>query len=679
MKKQLAQVITLALTLGLGAVSSATAQSQAPAPSPRPVWPLDISSVARAKSPVIGDARNLYNRFTGPTWRAAHTVTVNVRNDSPSLNLFCGRQSGSIQIDYVYAAPAPDDIVSARMDTAECANRAAQGVTDALLTFRDGSAWAGQVDIQRNRALPVRPRGNRPGALVMPDGSVLVSLGLPQFDRVLGEGEYRYDAWIHPDGTMIANQTAPGYPLEPRLSSLISRTHTPWYVSQASLRRNAYRGPPVFIQSAPTIASLYLPGGLELDVGYTPSAGAYLGRLVENAGPSEGFETRTGRSVVPIVTLTHSQGGYTVTGEYSFSPDCEQAPPIFALQFSAPLTEEQPIDETVAGWRCGRLELIGAAHITTFGRTLLGPAGVYYAPFGSIAIGRGPRLGDMIVSSQRSRIVPVSGRQHGLTPYARRGEPHHTRVVFDGTPADYQNHLIRNDSGHRSFLTGIRQRYDAVLGALDAPIIQQRADRRAAERRRADFWFNLSSAAAGAAVSYNQQRDQQALDDAARRASIARHMAADLASRADITGGQPRARGAYDDPAARRAEQNRILAEESAGRARRDNAALAEQARRDEEASAAAAARLAEQSRLAEAEAVAAREQVRRERDARPAPSGSQDAQGDSRGLYLTVRPAEPSTPAPTPPPASAPSTTTPRPPAPRPAPPPPTGTARPM
>jgi hypothetical protein len=218
----------------------------------------------------------------------------------------------------------------------------------------------------------------------------------------------------------------------------------------------------------------------------------------------------------------------------------------FAIQYLAPTAEGLPIvDGALAGWACIRFEFIGNVHITTTGASILGPAGRYFAPFGSLAIGRGPRLSDMLVTTQASRIVPVRGAQHGLTPLERRAIPSTYQNRIDGTDADYQATTINEFA---NAWTGIQQRYDAVLGQVNAPVRGQVVAAREARRRRDQFFFDLAATAAGAAQSYNQQREQQAISDAAYRASVAGYMARDAAARAAMTGGNARDRGAYEDP-----------------------------------------------------------------------------------------------------------------------------------
>jgi hypothetical protein len=226
----LAVLAATPLVLGLSVASPLTAAAQnrqpsavAPAAAPVwPAWPTGVSRVARTNLPLIDALHMLYRDLTGPRWRPAQTQTVEIRDPSQRLNLFCGRQSGQTEVNYTYRTPAPSDLVLARFQTVACADRSAAGVTNAVLQYRDGSVWVGQVDIARNRALPEKPVGNRPGAAVMMDGTVLLSRGPAPNQSMLTEDEYRFSLLIHPNGTVIAPASAD--------SHLLERTRTYYYI-----------------------------------------------------------------------------------------------------------------------------------------------------------------------------------------------------------------------------------------------------------------------------------------------------------------------------------------------------------------------------------------------------------------------------------------------------------------
>lgn len=602
-----ASCLALVMWLGLPLeAASQTRPSAQPVPAPDfPAWPQTSSLTASSIAPIISGARVRYQQMSGPAWQPGQTLNVDVRDDRARLGVFCGRQTGPTQINYNHRTPTPEDIVSARFENVACADRAAQGETGALVQFRDGSVWVGQVEIRRGEALPVRPRGDLQGALLTAGGTVLFSVGRGQYDSVLGPDEYRYNGWIHNDGTVLTRFATPNglQNLEP----LIARRQTDYYVYNSNRRRSPYRGPPVYFQRGPYSAVVILPGGGSLGGGYFPSAGFYLTQRVErltNARNDVGFGPS--RNLISLTSYRNEEQGYTITGEYQHDFACQAQPSPFSLQFNAPMTEDLPVtDGVVADWRCVRFEFTGNTRILTTRASVLGPPGDYFAPFGSIAIGRGPLLRDMVVATRRAQIVPARDPQHGLTTFQRRDLPHSYNDYALGTAADIQNTVFGdNDS------SGVRQRFDAGLEAANAPVRGQQLAAREARRRRDQFFFDLAGAAAGAAQSYNQQREQQAAADQAYRARIAGYMERDAAARSALSGSNPRDRGSYTDRAARQAEQNRIVAEESAARSERESGAIAAQAQADQQAYETGAARRAAQDREADRAAIAARERA---------------------------------------------------------------------
>ncbi len=601
----------LALVMWLGLPMAAASQSRPsvqPVPAPDfPAWPQTSSRTARSIAPIISAARIRYEHMSGPDWRPAQTLDVDVRDERTRLGVFCGRQTGPIQINYSHRTPTPEDIVSARFENVACAARAAQGETGALVQFRDGSVWVGQVEIRRGQALPVRPRGNLPGALLTAGGTVLFSVGRGQYDPVFGPDEYGYHGWIHNDGTVLTRIIfSPGSSLL-NIETLISRTKTAEYIFNSNRRRSPYRGPPIYFPRGPHEAGIILPDGGIIQGNYFPSAGLYLTQRVERLASAR-YDVGFGpsRNLTSLTRYHNEEQGYTITGEYQHDFDCQSQPSPFSLQFNAPMTAELPVtDGVVADWRCVRFEFTGNTRILTTRASVLGPPGDYFAPFGSLAIGRGPLLSDMIVATRRAQIVPARGPQHGLTTFERRGLPAYQNDYALGTAADIQNTVFGNNDR-----SGIRQRVDAALEAANAPVRNQQLAAREARRRRDQFFSDLAGAAAGVAHSYNQQREQQAIADQAFRASVAGYMQRDAAARDALSGGNPRDRGSYADRRAREAEQNRIVAEESEARAERDSEEIAAQARADQQVYETAAASRAAQDREADRAAVAARERV---------------------------------------------------------------------
>lgn len=497
--------------------------------------------VSVASVPELDWSQSVFQRLSSPQWQPLTTVTLPIRADPrgrpASGNLFCSRASGPAAVTYEHSTPAADDIVLAHYETTACPGRTGSATVNAILKYRNGGIWAGNVIIERGRALPRLDNTVTAGRYAGPDGHGLVFR--PR--EVLDAGTYTRAVV----GVIGANGTV----------------MTPdWGVIYDS-------GAVPVDRWGDVIDYAYKPGGARLNM---PDGNYFVGRSNYYSGFIFRMKSRTVGGVDRFTRMQpyHSgRGEFVAYGDYDLAPGCAGRPGPYRRFIETVQSLSVRFDaDNPAQMTCMTFEYVGPVLITTTARTILGPAGHYTAPFGSFMVGRGPALADMIVPELRHTVRP-------------------------STPADLDT--FRSDTNN--YYSRVEQAYQAEFDRLAAPLRQARQERRANERARRDAFDNLVAGIAMGLQNAERQQRYEATERAAYRSRVASFMNAPV-DHAPGSVVDPAERRRRQD-AARAESARREQAEQDRETLRLQQVAEQERARVEAAAQAAETARMEEAER----------------------------------------------------------------------------------
>ena len=623
-----------------------------------PAFPnaMDLADV-----PMIAEARRVYRMAVGPAWAPAHRVRASAASNKKGQipgRLFCGKAKGAAEV--ILDQPPGGGAWMSNVRVLETACRKS-GLTKGMVTWSNGTIWIGDIVIHEGW---LNPDLTGQGVQANAQGDFWAQ------HRDNPEGWVR--AAGAPDGSMLVSLESRGL----MMTEFIGQRR----VASRTVRTRLVLPGAGYIDGISDAFDGFAMGGFK--PGSSARAGRYpVGYVVPmNSNFAEDYV-----SPESYVVFTALDGAFQMTGRAvwvdmpDLSPDARaRRAPAMAIRIQSDGNGTRIQDRVRHPHFCLLGTKTDPLRVETFVRTRLGPPGLYQYYGNCLKPGQLPSA-IALEPITELRLQPetvadpaeVMRRQRGFDdyyasnlakanwPFARQNE----RNSFSrgDAAATYASEQARDAEYRRQERAAQAARHAAIMGAFGD--VAQSFQRGAAEMQRSQA--QVQATINGQSMTATQRAQAAALANgggggtASSRSQVNAEVEAQGAERQRqlaIAPGKP-GLSAAEAIAASNARTAADAAEIEASRTAAEQRYAAEAA----EAAKASQARLeADQSALAARAAVAAEQNAAA---AQAAPSGSAVP-----GLYLTVRPAEPT--APTPAPVSSPPTSR-TPPARTPAPPP--------